>query len=151
MTFLFLRPDPWHQQIYSGRAPTLGRRFKYQVLAGVNRRIYVFAQKPLRWEGPEAADDQKQVCFDVFAEYLSRRMLDAYCRRMWHDHARQRQDAYDKRGTGSTFEPAKIISDEVYELTAPVPDVTPSPDHNHFLREITAEVEKAAGETGALL
>jgi hypothetical protein len=31
-------------------------------------RIYVFVQNPLRWEGPEPEDDQKQGCFDAFAD-----------------------------------------------------------------------------------
>jgi hypothetical protein len=46
---------------------------------------------------------------------------------------------------------ARIIGDEIYEPAAPVPDVTPSPDRNSFLREVIAEVEGAAQETGAVL
>ena len=60
-------------------------------------------------------------------------------------------DAYDKRGTGSTFVRARIISDEIYESAAPVPDATPFPDRNQFLREIIAEVKQAADETKAVL
>ena len=72
-------------------------------------------------------------------------------RRVWHTHTAQWQDAYDKHGTGSTFVRARIIGDEIYKPAAPVPDVTPSPDRNQFLREIIAEVEKAAGETDIVL
>ena len=114
-------------------------------------RIYVFVQKPLRWEGPEPEDDQKQACFDAFSDNLGRRLLEVCTRRVWHERAAQWQNAYDKHGTGSTFVRARIIGDEIYERAAPVPDVTPSPDRNQFLREIIAEVEKAAGETGAEL
>ena len=114
-------------------------------------RIYVFVQKPLRWQGPEPADDQKQACFDVFADNLSRRLLQVCTRRMWHERSAQWQDAYDKRGTGSTFVRARIIGDEIYEPAAPVPDVTPSPDRNQFLRQVISEVEKAADETDSEL
>ena len=115
------------------------------------KRIYVFVQKPLRWEGPEPADDQKQACFDAFADNLGRRLLQVCTRRMWHERAPQWQDAYDKRGAGSTFVRARIIGDEIYEPAAPVPDVTPSPDRNQFLRQIITEVEKAADETDSVL
>jgi hypothetical protein len=114
-------------------------------------RIYVFVQNPLRWDGPEPTDEQKQGCFDAFADTLGRRLLELSTRRVWHERATQWQDAYDKRGTGSTFVRARIIGDEVYEPAAPVPDVTPSPDRNQFLREVIAEVEAAATEVGAAL
>lgn len=114
-------------------------------------RIYVFLQEPMRWEGPELGDDQKQACFDSFADNLSPRLLEVCTRRMWHERAVQWQGAYYKHGTGSTFVRAQIIGDEIYERAAPVPDVTPSPDRNQFLRHVITEVEKAADETGALL
>ena len=114
-------------------------------------RIYVFVQNPLRWAGPEPEDDQKQVWFDAFADKLGVRLLEVCARRVWHERAAQWQDAYGKHGTGSTFVRAQIIGDEIYEPAAPVPDVTPSPDRNQFLREVIAEVEGAAGETGVAL
>ncbi len=113
-------------------------------------RIYVFVQNPLGWEGPEPADDQKQDCFDTFAGNLARRLLDVCTRRVWYERTVQWQDAYYKRGTGSTFVRARIIGDEIYEPAAPVPDVMPSPDRNQFLHEIIAEVKEAAEETGAI-
>ena len=115
-------------------------------------RIYVFVQSPLRWtSGPEPADDEKQVCFDAFADNLGRRLLQVCTRRIWHDRAAQWQDAYDKHGTGSTFVRARIIGDDIYEPAAPVPDVTPSRDRNRFLRQVITEVEKAADETSSVL
>ena len=114
-------------------------------------RIYVFVQNPLRWQGPEPSEDQKQDCFDAFADNLGRRLLDVCTRRVWRERTLQWQDAYYKRGTGSTFVRARIIGDEIYEPAAPIPDATPSPDRNQFLREIIAEVEKVTAETGTVL
>ena len=114
--------------------------------------IYVFIQNPLRWEGPKPTDDdQKQQIFDAFADNLAPRLLEVCARRVWHERAVQWQDAYYQRGTGSTFVRARIIGDKIYETAAPVPDTTPSPDRNRFLREIIAEVEQAAQETNAML
>jgi hypothetical protein len=114
-------------------------------------RIYVFVQNPLRWEGAEPAEEQKQASFDAFAESLGRRLLEVSTRRLWLERSAQWQQAYDKRGTGSTFVRARIIGDEIYEPAAPVPDVTPSPDRNQFLREVISEVEGAARENGVVL
>lgn len=114
-------------------------------------RVYVFVQNPLRWEGPEQEKDQKQSCFDAFADNLGRRLLALCTRRVWHERTAQWREAYDRHGTGSTFVRARIIGDDIYEPAAPIPDVTPSPDRNQFLREVIAEVEGAARETGAVL
>lgn len=113
--------------------------------------IYVFVQNPLRWEGQEPSDDQKQDRFDALADNLGSRLLDVCTRRVWHERGVQWHNAYYKRGTGSTFVRARIIGDEIYEPAAPVPDATPSHDRNQFLREIISEVEQAARETNAVL
>ena len=115
------------------------------------QRIYRFVQNPLRWDGPEPDEDQKRDCFDALADRLSGRLLEVCTRRVWKEREVQWRDAYYKRGTGSTFERARIIADEIYQPAAPVPDATPSPDRNRFLHDIVAEVEQAAKETNALL
>lgn len=117
----------------------------------LGERIYVFIQNPLRWEGPEPTEDQKQDTFDAFADNLGRRLLELCTRRVRDQHAVQWENAYYKRGTGSTFERARIIGNQIYEPAAPVPDATPTPDRNQFLHEIVAEVEQAARETNAVL
>ena len=159
---LELRPgfakEHWTRVKALSRRLATGRADEYDTLRPIAdlrkelvERIYVFVQNPLRWEGPEPADNQKQDCFDVFADNLGRRLLEVCTRRMWHERAAQWQDAYDKHGTGSTFVRARIIGDEIYEPAAPVPDVTPSPDRNQFLRQVITEVENAADETGSVL
>ena len=114
-------------------------------------RIYVFVQKPVRWEGPEPTEDDKQSCFDALADILGRRLLELSERRVLQGRRALWRRAYFQRGIGSTFVRARIIGDEIYEPAAPVPDVTPSPDRNQFLKEVIAEVEAAAEETGAAL
>jgi len=38
-------------------------------------RIYMFIQNPLRWEGPELSDGERQGTYDGLAESLGRRLL----------------------------------------------------------------------------
>ncbi len=114
-------------------------------------RIYVFLQTPLRWEGPEPSDEEKQRTYDTLADIIGRRLRELSTRRVWTERAGEWQGAYDKHGSGSTFVRARIIGDDIYEPAAPVPDVTPSPDRNQFLHEVVAEVERAAEEIGAQL
>ncbi len=114
-------------------------------------RIYVFIQSPLKWEGGEPVEDEKQVIFDALADNIGRRMLNIANRRVWKDKGREWQSAYDKRGTGSTFVRAHIIGEQIYDPAAPVPDVTPSRDRNEFLHEVAAEIEAAADELNARL
>ena len=128
---------------------------KLQPVADLRRelvgRVYVFVQNPLRWKEPEPAEDQKQSCFDAFADDLGRRLLALCTRRVWRERAAQWQDAYYRRGAGSASVRARIIGNEIYEPAAPIPDLTPSRDRNRFLREVTAEVMGAAQEIGATL
>jgi hypothetical protein len=57
------------------------------------------------------------------------------------------QEAYNRRGSGSTLLRAAIIKDDIYEKAAPVPDAAPSPDRNRFLHEILDVVSEAAKES----
>lgn len=114
-------------------------------------RIYVFVQNPLRWEGPEPTEDQRQATYDALADNVARRLLALGRRRVWQERMPAWQNAYDKRGTGSTFVRARIIAEDIYGPAAPVPDVIPSPDRNQFLHEVVAEVDAAADEVGATL
>jgi len=114
-------------------------------------RIYVFIQNPLRWEGSDPSDDDRQHVYDSFADNLARRALTLASMRLRTEHVTEWQSAFDKSGKGSTFARARIIANDIYFPAAPIPDVTPSPDRNQFLHEVVAEVEAAAGEIGALL
>jgi GTPase SAR1 family protein len=112
-------------------------------------QIYLLIQNPISWEGDEPTDDEKQQTYEALASNVSRRMLELASRRVRVDRHSDWQNAYYQAGRGSTFTRAKIIADQVYDRAAPIPDVTPSPDRNQFLREVNFEVEAAAGEEGA--
>jgi hypothetical protein len=114
-------------------------------------RIYVFVQNPLKWDGAEPADEEKQIVFDTLADAIARRLLVLANQRVWKERAEEWQSAYDKHGPGSTFERADIIGNDIFVPAAPIPDVTPSIDRNQFLRHVAQEVKEAADQCGALL
>lgn len=86
-------------------------------------RIYVLVQNPVKWEGKEPNDDEKQVVFDTLAENVARRMLTLASQRVWKQKAEEWQHAYDKHGRGSTFVRAEIIGIQIFDPAAPVPDL----------------------------
>jgi hypothetical protein len=114
-------------------------------------RIYVFIQSPLHWEGAGPSEEERQIKYDAFADSLGGRLLALSTRRVWRERIQVWERAYRESGRGSTFVRARIIANDIYEPAAPVPDVTPSPDRNQFLREVVAEVEAAAQEVEARL
>jgi len=114
-------------------------------------RIYVFIQNPLRWDPSVPGEEECQQVYDALADNLAKRAMRLATQRVWSEHTAEWQSAFDKSGKGSTFVRARIIANEIYVPAAPVPDVTPSPDRNQFLREVVGEVEAAASEVGAKL
>jgi len=113
--------------------------------------IYVFIQSPLKWEGADPSDEEKQGIFDSFARAISSRTLALAGRRIREERRDEWQGAYTKRGPGSTYQRATVIRDEIYERAAPVPDVSPSPDRNAFLHDVITIVEEASKEAGVVL
>lgn len=114
-------------------------------------QIYLLLQNPISWENGEPSDDEKQQAFETLANNVSKRMLDLASRRVRVERHQEWQNAYYQSGRGSTFTRANIIAEQVYNRAAPVPDITPSPDRNQFLREVNLEVEAAANDEGAVL
>jgi hypothetical protein len=82
---------------------------------------------------------------DALAKEISREVTALCSRRINVNRRKAWQEAYAEFGTGSTFRRARIISGEVYDRAAPIPGVTPSPDQNSFLHEVTAVVDAVAG------
>ena len=114
-------------------------------------QLYPFIQNPLSWDDCDASDDEKQNKFDALADALSRNLLDLSTRRIWQERISEWERAYYLSGLGSTFERAGIMENEIHDIAAPIPGVTPSPDRNQFLREVIRAFEAAAAEAGAEL
>ena len=163
-SILGLRSSPEISKEHWSRVKALNRRLatmnrdEYDSLKPVadlrtelTERIYTFFQNPVRWEGPEPTDDDRQNKIDALADCLNRRIRDLSTRRVWRDRMIDWERAYDNSGRGSTLVRARIIGNDIFEHAAPVPEVIPSPDRNRFLREVVEEVEAATKEVGAQL
>lgn len=148
---------PGHPKEHWTRIKALSRRFaegfadEYDTLKPVGElkreldgQIYRMLQQPVRWEGPEPTDDDKQLMIDALANDISREVTALCSRRINADRRKAWQEAYAEFGSGSTFRRARIISGQVYDRAAPIPTVTPSPDQNSFLHEVTALVDTVA-------
>jgi hypothetical protein len=115
-------------------------------------RLYVLLQNPLRWDPAEPEDDdQKLQVFNELANVLSTKMQDLATRRLRAERMPEWQSAFNQSGRGSSYTRASIIGERIYDRAAPIPDATPSPDRNAFLREVVAVVESVCIEVGAVL
>lgn len=145
--------EPWQRVKALSRRLASGMSDHYDTLHPVADlrkdlldRIYVFVQNPIGWTEGEPDADAKLACFDAFADAIAKRLLTLSTRRVWTDRAREWRAAYDERRDGSTFRRARIIGNRIFDPAAPIPDVTPSPARNLFLRDVVEVVQRAADE-----
>lgn len=155
---------PSHPKEHWTRIKALSRRFaegfadEYDTLRPVgelkrelDEQIYRMLQQPVRWEGPEPTDDEKQQVIDGIANLISKEVTELSTRRVNIDRGQAWREAYAQAGTGSTFVRARIISSDVYDRAAPIPAVTPSRDQNQFLHEVADIVDRIASDLGVKL
>ena len=153
-----------HPKEHWTRIKALSRRFaegfadEYDTLKPVgelkrelDQQIYRMLQQPVRWEGPEPTEDQKQQVIDALANAISTEITELSARRLKVERGKAWREAYAQAGAGSTFVRARIISSEIYDRAAPIPNVTPSPDQNSFLHEVAAVVDTVAENQGVRL
>ncbi len=112
----------------------------------IGELIYVTIQEPIEWEGGKPDEDKQQQIFDELSSTLTGRLLDLASRRIWTERSEEWQKAFNQSGTGSTFVRAEIISADIYDKAAPIPNLTPSPNRNQFIHEVMALVEKTCQE-----
>jgi hypothetical protein len=150
--------EPWQRVKALSRRLATGMSDHYDTLHPVADlrkdlldRIYVFVQNPIGWTEGEPEAESKLASFDAFADAIAKRLLGLSTRRVWTDRAPEWREAYDERRDGSTFRRARIIGDRIVVPAAPVPDVTPSPERNLFLRDVVDVVQAAASDVGVAL
>ncbi|QSB02660.1 hypothetical protein JWZ98_06910 [Methylomonas sp. EFPC1] len=117
----------------------------------LRQRLYILLQNPVGWNGPEPTDDDKQIIFDAIADDLNRRLFELSLRRVKSERLADWRNAYNESGARSTFRRAKLIGDSIYDLAAPVPDLTPSPDRNAFLQDVATVTRESVELVGAIL
>jgi energy-coupling factor transporter ATP-binding protein EcfA2 len=115
----------------------------------LQKAVFVSLQTPLGWTGDATSEEQKQLKLDRIAEAASIGLMELAKRRLWDERLTSWRDAFDQSGKGSARRRALIISNDIYDRAAPVPNAAPDQDGNEFLREVLTIVERAAQQVGA--
>lgn len=129
--------EGWEGQ-YGTLQPVADLRFQLQM------QVYLMLQRPVRWEGGEPDDDERQAVIDSMSNAVTKKLIDLTRRRIVEDVRLGWQEAYAQAGRGSTFERARIIANDVYDRGAPIPTVSASPDQNRFLKDVAALITEVA-------
>ena len=136
--------EGWTDQ-YDSLQPVADLRNQLQV------QLYLMLQRPVRWEGGEPTDDEKQVIIDTASAEITRKLMELTHRRLAGDVRLEWQAAYAQHGRGSSFARARIIAADVYDRGAPIPTVSASPDQNRFLKDVASLVSEVSDELGMIL
>lgn len=136
--------EGWTDQ-YDSLQPVADLRNQLQV------QLYLMVQRPVRWEGGEPDDDEKQALIDTMSNAITNKLIELTRRRLAEDVRLGWQDAYAQHGRGSSFTRARIIAADVYDRGAPIPTVSASPDQNRFLRDVASLVAEVAQELDVIL
>ncbi len=129
--------EGWDDQ-YGSLQPVADLRFQLQM------QVYLMLQQPVRWDGGEPDEDERQTVIDTMSNAVTKKLIDLTRRRIVEDVRLGWQDAYAQSGQGSTFKRAEIIAHDVYDRGEPIPTVTASPDQNQFLKDVAALVGEVA-------
>lgn len=135
-----------------------GRTDEYESLKPVadlrnalQRQVYLMLQQPVRWEGGDPSDDERQAIIDEVQNAVTKKLMHLTRQRLKEDVRLGWQEAYVQRGPGSTFDRARIIANEVYDKGAPIPTVSASPDRNSFMNDVASLVSEVAEEFDVVL
>lgn len=159
---LDLNPDApkehWTRVKALSRRLADGRTDEYEGLKPVadlrnalQRQVYLMLQQPVRWQGGEPSDDERQTIIDEVQNAVTRGLLDLTRQRLKEDVRPGWLDAYALRGPGSTFERARVIAHDVYDKGAPIPTVSASPDRNSLMNDVATLVSEVAEELDVVL
>ena len=105
-------------------------------------------QRSERWSGGEPSEDEKKAAIDAVSNAVTNRLVNLTLRRLRDDVRLGWQDAYLRKGPGSTFVRAGIVANDVYDRGAPIPSVSASPEQNRFPREVAEAVDEVVHEFG---
>jgi hypothetical protein len=119
-------------------------------LMSENRILRLKPQLRLEWRGKDGQNETEQpdhsASLGDSITSSTRIGFSVHTRRVWKDRAPEWREAYDERREGSTFRRARIIGNRIFVPAASIPDVTPSPERNLFLKDVVEVVQEAAAE-----
>lgn len=138
--------EGWQEEGYSDLLPIADLSTQLQ------EQVYRMLQSPARWTaGAAPSQDEEDAILDRLATAVTQRLIDVSRHQLRDEYQLAWQRAYGRRGVGSTFERARIISSEVYDRGAPIPSGVASPDQNRFLQAVATAISEVADQLGAEL
>lgn len=136
--------EGWSDE-YDSLKPVADLRTELQV------QIFLMLQRPVRWNGGEPTDDERQAVIDEIINAVTSKLFSLTNKRLKEDVQNAWLDAYRQRGIGSASTRARIIDSEVFDRGAPIPIVAASPDQNTFLEAVTHIIDEVAYDLDLVL
>ena len=120
------------------------------LLARLQEAISRLLDKPHDWTQPPTSEQEEQDAIAIVRMAVFTALHSLTVKRLIADQLALWREAYEFRGTGSTFDRAKVIR-AIYEDAAPLPGVTMTPKASDFLREVRQLLKGAIEQGGGHL
>ena len=115
----------------------------------LQRELATAIATPRRWVPADASDEMKQAAVNRLKQEVFSRLHELAHRRLFADHIKQWQIAWERSGVGSARYRAHDISG-IYDLVAPLM-TEPPVDDDLLIREVRTLFEEAARSAGSEL
>jgi hypothetical protein len=117
------------------------------LVARMTESVSRFLDEPIDWTREPEDDQERQAAIARIRRTVSAAMHELALQRIVEQHLAEWREAYDLRGTGSTFQRARAIRG-IYDEAAPVPDAVMPPPSKQFLSEVRLIVTGAIEASG---
>ena len=117
------------------------------LVARMTESVSRFLDNPIDWTREPEDDHERHAAIAQIRRAVSTEMHEFALRRLVEQHLAEWREAYDFRGTRSTFKRARKIHG-IYDEAAPVPDAVMTPPSKQFLADVRRIVTGAIDESG---
>lgn len=119
------------------------------LVARMTEAVSRFLDNPICWTRRPKDEEERHAAIAEIRRAVSTEMHAFALQRLVEQHLKEWREAYDLRGTGSTFVRARTIRG-IYDEAAPIPDAVMPPPSKQFLvdvrRIVTGAIEGSGGE-----
>ena len=119
-------------------------------VARLSKSITKFLNRPIRWKPATPSESEADEALAHVQREVYGRLHGFVDEKILRIPRQQWMEAFDYRGSGSTFSRAKVIQ-TIYDSSAPVPGPALDPLSEQFLRAVRVLVHEAIREAGGEL